>query len=139
MPNKATDPSVSPQSGRIEEPIDETEMAHYVARWRQRMAEQQAANERLAQEARTTATRIAAMLCDRFGVQRVILFGSVRKGGFAPGSDIDLAVEGLAKSEFFTALAEANQLSRFWVDLKPLEDVHPHFRSRILETGEDLL
>ena len=117
---------------------DEEQMAGYLANWRRRMAAQQAQLTRLAEQARNDASQIAAMLRSRFGVTRVILFGSLRRGNFVSGSDIDLAVAGLARRDFFAAVAEANALAHTWVDIKPLEDLEPHFRQRVLETGEDL-
>ena len=113
-------------------------MDRFVDYWRRREATQRAAAQQLAEQARTDALRIAALLRERFGVRRVILFGSLVDRRFAPGSDIDLAVEGLPRRDFFAALALADEVSRFRVDLKPLEDLEPHFRTRVLATGEDL-
>jgi len=73
-----------------------------------------------------------------FGVTRVVLFGSLVSGRFLPDSDIDLAVEGLAAAAFFPALAQASRLSEFPLDLKPIDDLAPHFRMRVLLTGEDI-
>ena len=118
---------------------DPEQMQRYVAIWRQRIIQQQAEALRLAEQARTDAQQIATMLRDQFWATRVILFGSLAKGEFTLDSDIDLAVAGVPKVEFFAALAAANALAHTWVDLKPLEDLQPHFRRRVLETGEDLL
>ena len=95
-------------------------------------------NRRLAQQARADAERVATMLRQEFGVTRVVLFGSLVKGRFGAHSDIDLAVAGLAPARFFRALAQAGTLSEFPVDLKPLEELSPHFLSRVLATGEDI-
>jgi len=108
----------------------------YVAHWKRRRAARLAANRRLAAKARADLSRVVNVLTRCYPIQRVILFGSLARGRFAPGSDIDLAVEGLPPGDFFTALAEANRLTRFWVDLKPLEELQPHFRERVLATGE---
>jgi predicted nucleotidyltransferase len=108
----------------------------YVAHWKRRRAAQFAANQRLAAKARADLSRVIHALATHYPIQRMILFGSLARGGFAPGSDIDLAVEGLPPGDYFTALAEANRLTRFWVDLKPLEELQPHFRERVLATGE---
>ncbi len=114
------------------------DLAPYVDYWRRRQARERIRNQRLAQQARADAVRIAAMLRRDFGVTRVVLFGSLRRGRFLPGSDIDLAVAGLAPRLFFRALAQAGTLSEFPVDLKPLEDLDPHFRDRVLATGEEI-
>ncbi len=91
--------------------------------WQRRQPEQAKVGQRLARQARADVTRIAAV-----GVRRIILFGSLARRRFAPGSDIDLTVEGLAKADLFAALARVNELSQFWVDLKPLEELEPRFR-----------
>lgn len=108
----------------------------HVDHWRRRRAEQQAQNQRLAQKARADLERIVDVLVRQFGAKRIILFGSLARGRFAPDSDIDLAVEGIAREDYFDALAAVNRLTRRWVDLKPLEDLDPHFRQRVLATGD---
>jgi predicted nucleotidyltransferase len=110
----------------------------YALYWRQRQAQSRARSLRLSHQARSDAARIAALLRHAFGVTRVVLFGSLVKGRFLPDSDIDLAVAGLPAAAFFRALAQASQLSTFPVDLKPLEDLAPHFRDRVLESGEEI-
>lgn len=107
-----------------------------LAYWKKRRAQQAAQNQKLANQARSDVDIIVEMLVSKFGVRRVILFGSLVRGGFSETSDIDLAVEGLRKKDYFLALAEANDLTRRWVDLKPLEDLEPHFGDRVLQTGE---
>lgn len=111
---------------------------HFVTYWRRRQNEEQARNEELASQARADLRRIVATLREQFGAGRVILFGSLVRQRFLPDSDIDLAVEGLTKADFFAVLAHVNELSRFWVDVKPLEDLDPYFRQRVLETGVEL-
>jgi predicted nucleotidyltransferase len=108
----------------------------YVSIWKRRRAARLAANQRLAAKARADLSRVMHALVSRYPIRRIILFGSLARGGFAPGSDIDLAVEGLPPRDYFTALAEANRLTHFWVDLKPLEELQPRFRERALATGE---
>lgn len=108
----------------------------YVRYWKQRQADTRRRNQKLAQEARRELDGIIQTLTDRYGAVRVILFGSLVKGRFSQESDIDLAVAGLAAGDFFAAIAEVNRLSRFQVDLKPLEGLHPHFRRRVLAQGE---
>ena len=113
-------------------------MAPYVAYWRRSQQQQAAYHARLAQQARMAATRIAGHLRQHYGVKHVILFGSLVRGDFVAGSDIDLAVEGLTRADFFRVLGELNAMTRFWVDLKPLEDLEPRFRERVLSSGEEI-
>ncbi len=111
-------------------------MTNFVAYWKQQQARRRRQNQELTRVARRDLERIAQTLRDNYGVQRIILFGSLVKGRFTAESDIDLAVAGLVPTDFFTAYAEVNRLSRFNVDLKPLESLHPHFFRRVLAQGE---
>ncbi len=125
-------------SAKIDIPGMDRPIEEYVERWRRRQAVERERNRRLAQQARHDAERIAAMLRRTFGATRVILFGSLVTGRFTADSDIDLAVDGLAPADYFPALAEAGKLTEFPVDLKPLGELFPHVRDRVLATGEDL-
>ncbi len=109
---------------------------NYTEYWLRRVADQKIANQVLIEIARSDLQVIMQILVNQFAAQRIILFGSLVKGKFRDGSDIDLAVEGIPKCEYFTAVAAVNQVTRFWVDLKPLEDLEPHFLRRVLTTGE---
>lgn len=109
-----------------------------VVYWRRRRRERQIQNQRQARQARADLGRIVDALVRQFGARQIILFGSLVQGRFSAGSDIDLAVEGIPHGDYFAALAAANRLTRLWVDLKPLEDLDPHFRQRVLTTGEQV-
>jgi predicted nucleotidyltransferase len=53
----------------------------------------------------------AKTLKQRFAVRRVILFGSLAHGGwFIPDSDVDLAVDGLAVTDFWAAWRVAEEI-----------------------------
>ncbi len=114
------------------------DIERFVAYWQRRRAEHEEQSQHLVWQANADVRRIVDMLRQQFHVRRIILFGSLANRRFAPGSDIDLAVEGLSRADFFAALARANELSQFWVDLKPLEDLDTHFRARLLTTGKEL-
>jgi predicted nucleotidyltransferase len=65
----------------------------------------------------------------------VILFGSAAgQDAWHERSDIDLAVEGLAPEQFFTAYAACHDMlpRGLELDLVPLERVYPEMRARIL-------
>ena len=111
-------------------------MDRYVEYWRRRRAGQQVYNQRLAKQARSDLECIVTALACEFSATRIILFGSLVQGRFARGSDLDLAVEGIPPGDFYAALALVNRLTALWVDLKPLEDLEPHFRRRVIATGE---
>src|SRR5215831_14562021 len=81
------------------------------------------------------ATRCARILRDRFRARRVIPFGSVvGHGTWHPGSDLDLAVEGIPPEQFFQAWAALRELlpPGLDVDLVDLEHAGEALRARIL-------
>lgn len=78
------------------------------------------------------AHRCADILKRDYGVERVVLFGSlldVKRMWW--GSDIDLAVWGLAKQDFFRAGAALEQGHDFDIDLVLVVDVKPHILSAV--------
>ena len=112
--------------------------AEHVAYWRRQRDEQRARDVTLAAQARAHLPRIIESLTHTFGATEIILFGSLAKGQFTAGSDVDLAVRSIPKREFLHALTEVNRSSDIWIDLKPLEDLDEHFRQRVIATGEKL-
>ena len=87
------------------------------------------------QEALAYTTRCAQILRDRFRARRVIPFGSVvGHGTWHPGSDLDLAVEGIPPEQFFQACATVRELlpPGLDVDLVDLEHAGEALRARIL-------
>lgn len=111
-------------------------MSDRIQYWRERRAKQKAQNQRMVLQARSQLVDIVNILVEKFQVTKVIVFGSLVKDKFTAESDIDIAVEGIDKKDFFRALSEVNRQTDRWVDLKPLEDLEPHFRKRVFETGE---
>ena len=126
-------PTESPEHGSRRE-----RYAPYVEAWRRRLAAQREADEARRAPAMEEARRAARILVERYGVSRVILFGSLAWRRFGPASDIDLAVEGLAPARFFRADAELAREIQLPVDLKLLSECPPMLRSRIEEDGVTL-
>jgi predicted nucleotidyltransferase len=103
-----------------------------------REAERRAAEERAA-TANVVARRCAEHLRGRFGVTRVILFGSLARGEFHSTSDIDLAVEGLPPDQLFRAGADLAKIAgEIEVGLVPLEQASPGLRAEIRDEGVEL-
>lgn len=97
-----------------------------------------AADDRAA--ALAAARRAADLLVRRYGARRVYLFGSLAGTGsvvFHPGSDIDLAVEGLPGEVFWKALAAVDAVMppRHPADVSELESVRPYIKEAVLERG----
>jgi predicted nucleotidyltransferase len=115
-----------------------SEINPYLEYWQKRQREQQEYNQKLAQEARQNLQPVIDYLKENFPITKIILFGSLVKGKFHDNSDIDLAVAGIPPENYFQALGKVNLISDRWIDLKPLEDLEPHFLKRVLQTGECL-
>jgi predicted nucleotidyltransferase len=83
-----------------------------------------------------------AQLCQRRGIRRLSLFGSVMKGTARPDSDVDLLVEfepGAIPGLLGMAAIEAELselLSGRRVDLRTAQDLSRHFRDEVERTAE---
>lgn len=107
-------------------------IAAYKKGWERTERREKALQEKRRSEAVKIAEDLKDILVREFKVSRVILFGSVlKKNGFDADSDIDIAVEGLAKKSYFKAVARLMIESPFSVDLKPIEDVRESIRKSI--------
>ena len=93
---------------------------------------------RLAVEIRQSLPALTDLLVGEFGVQRVILFGSVARGRAHSDTDLDLAVEGLPAERYFEALARCADVAGRNVDLVPVEEATPQLLRIISEKGEVL-
>jgi predicted nucleotidyltransferase len=92
--------------------------------------------EEEARRARRVAERLAGLLAERYGVRRVVLAGSLARGEYARGSDIDLAVEELPDEVFFRAGADLDACAGgIPVDLVPLESAVPAYREAVAREG----
>jgi predicted nucleotidyltransferase len=113
------------------------ELAPYRAFWRKLAQAEPTPEMRAAMEkARQEAERLAKILADEFGVERVYLFGSFAWGvEVRPDSDIDLAVEGLPPRQFFKAYGRLERATSYAFDLVPLEQARPRLREQILKSG----
>jgi len=69
------------------------------------------------------------------GAREVYVFGSAAAGKLREGSDVDLAVSGLAPERFFEAMAEAEDALGRTLDLVDLDEATP-FTRYLKEEGE---
>lgn len=118
-------------------PISEEEMAEYKATARER---QLIDRERLSARYRRAwdlARQAAKILRDRYGVTRVVVFGSlVKEELFHNRSDIDLAVWGMAEKEYYRAVAHLLTLDQeIGIDLIMVEAAPAPLRKRIEDEG----
>jgi len=82
----------------------------------------------------------AAMLKSRFAVRRVVLFGSLAHAAwFRRDSDVDLAVEGLAATEYWEAWRAVEEaLEGRPVDFIELESAGKSLQQAIARHGVDV-
>ena len=112
------------------------EPSEAVAILRRRLEERLPDERRAAAAIRAVVPAVADCLVREFGVTRVVLFGSLAKGIANAASDIDLAVEGLARDALFRAMARAADVAGRPVDIVPLEDVRPRLLAIIERDGQ---
>lgn len=83
-----------------------TTLGDYKKFWHKKALRDEIKKEELRKHAMKVAHRLKDVLAVEFGVKKVVLFGSIlQKGYFDEDSDIDIAIEGLKKGSYFTALA----------------------------------
>lgn len=113
-----------------------SEFEPYVRAWRKRFEEQRRADADAAGRARQVAERLARRLHEKYGAVRVVLVGSLARGDFRVGSDIDLAAEGIPDDVFFRAGADLEaEAGGLHVDLVPLESANAAFRADLTREG----
>jgi len=113
----------------------EERFAPYVEAWCRRFAVQAEEDRRHAEEAWEEARQATAFLAEHYGVRRVVLFGSLPAGRFREGSDVDLAVDGLAPERFFRADGQLAWNATVPIDLKLFSDCPPSLLERIEREG----
>lgn len=108
----------------------------YLAGFRARHERERAALQDARERALGIAGKLAGVLVSRYGARRVLLVGSLARGDFGRGSDIDLVAEGLPDEVFFKAGADIEALAEgLSVDLVPLESATPAYREQLAEEG----
>ncbi|MGI9861185.1 nucleotidyltransferase domain-containing protein [Moorella naiadis] len=103
----------------------------------QRLLNQQhaCALERRRQLAWQKAREVAAFLRANYGVQQVILYGSLARGDFQEASDIDLYVTGFT-GPYWQMLARAGRLAApFDISIVCAEDALPSLQKEIAREG----
>lgn len=112
------------------------EFESYIRGWHQRWRERRRVDAVAARRARRIAERLAELLRDHYGARRVVLVGSLARGDFSVGSDIDFAAEGIPDEAFFRAGAEIEAAAEgLHVDLVPIESADPAFLAHMSAEG----
>jgi predicted nucleotidyltransferase len=119
-------------------PITEEEMRTYIEGFKARAALKEARRKEIEERARRALTRCVEKLRAIPEVRRVILYGSLAKGTFQPGSDVDLAVEGLPPEAHFRVWAELEREADLNIDLERWEELGEGLRKVIQGYGQVL-
>ncbi len=77
----------------------------------------------------------AVKTLQRFGAERVILYGSLARGDARADSDLDICVEGLPDENFFRVLGECLLHSEHSISVIDLQSSYGLLRNRILQDG----
>ena len=118
-------------------PMLPPEWEPYLDAWRSRRSEEAAARARRARRARRRLPEAVARLREA-GASRVILFGSLSRGGLDTDSDIDLAVDGLSLAACDEAERELSGLFGRPVQVVRLSRAPAAFRRLVKGHGEVL-
>lgn len=91
-------------------------------------------------EAIKTARQAATLLRQRFGAEKVVVFGSLAsKDDFTLWSDIDIAAWGIDSDKFYMAVAVVTGLSSlFKIDLVEPDTCRESIRTAIIEQGIEI-
>jgi predicted nucleotidyltransferase len=116
------------------------EVRHYLAAVRRQEEDKKLALERRIQRARELAQEAARTLRDKYGVQRVVLFGSLAQPEtFTRWSDVDIAAWGLTAENFLQAMNDVASLdSEIEVNLVDIATVKSTLLEYIQRHGQDL-
>jgi len=120
--------------------IEAEKLALYRETARRRQVKARQAMLARQEQAWITAREAADLLRRRFGVDKVVLFGSLARGDmFHAHSDVDLAVWGLAEAEYLRAVSALLDLEgSIDVDLVRIEEAKPELRHPIELEGKTI-
>ncbi len=80
----------------------------------------------------------AITILRKHGAKRIILYGSLARGDYHVGSDIDICFEGIPDKEYFRAVAECLMVIPRRISVTDLQDTYGVFRERINKEGKVL-
>lgn len=97
--------------------------------------EQKQRHQQIQDAALKEARRLATVLVEEYGVERVYVFGPLSYEEYHEGMPLDLAAEGLSSQNFAKALAHLRQLSTFPIELTDLHQADSWTKRSIREKG----
>lgn len=111
------------------------EPSAYLEGWRERARRDAEAFARACDHARAAVPKVASLLA-RQGARRVWLIGSLPRGTFRPGSDLDFMVEGLDEETAWRAASRAAGEVGLAVDVVRAESLPSGWRDYHMKHGE---
>lgn len=120
--------------------MDPLKVERFRETWRQRRLRAVQDEQEQWEQSMEAARAMSRRLRQRWGAQRVVLFGSVARRARADGrltsvSDIDLAVAGINPADYFFMHADVGRLSPVPVDIVLLEDCSEQLRAVVERDG----
>ena len=114
--------------------VSHTQVRHYL---KKKQDSQRAKRLALWEAAKQDAKNIIEMTIQKYQPKQIIQWGSLLEPRhFSEASDIDLAVVGLDSLSFMQLLADAEDMTKFPLDLVQLELINPSFQKIILTKGK---
>ena len=104
------------------------------SRWIQFVQKKQEEREKLRKLTLQDVEKTLLFLMEKYTWKEIYLFGSiVQEGKFRLNSDVDIAVRGLNKFDYYAFIGEVSQILNRRVDVIRLEECH--FSSSIIKKG----
>lgn len=98
--------------------------------------EQQQKERQFQEAALHEAQRLAIILAEQFGIERVYLVGPLAYEQFSAGMKLELALEGIPAGAYASALGHLKQNSIFEVDLIDLQQADTWTKRALREKGK---
>jgi len=95
------------------------------SRWFQFVQKEQEEREKIRKSILQDVNKTLQLLMEKYTWKEIYLFGSiVQKGRFQPNSDVDIAVRGLNKFDYYAFIGEVSEILNRRVDVIRLEECH---------------
>ena len=100
--------------------------------------EQKKKTQQLQDKTFKEAKRVAKVLVDEFGIEKVFLVGPLTYGEFKEGMKLELVLEGIPEGAYARALGHLKKLSTFSVELIDIQQADSWTKRSIAKKGKVL-
>lgn len=119
--------------------MTDDKLEEYKKAWQERLLKKKNEERKRKEEAVEKAKKASLLLKEKYGINRVILFGSLAKDRFFANSDIDLAIDGTGEEDYISMAWDVwLEVRPFKVDLVPVQEVEDRVKERIEREGVEL-